>query len=69
MQWWNWDRGRQSGAIRAGQRTAIGLRVPPRCEARSFIPLYGVLPAQVPAGVVLVVDLRRAERVQAAELV
>ena len=32
--------------IFAGQRTAIGLRVPPKCEASSFVPLYGVLPAQ-----------------------
>jgi hypothetical protein len=32
--------------ILAGQRTAIGLRVPPKCEAGSLVPLYGVLPAQ-----------------------
>jgi hypothetical protein len=31
--------------IFAGQRTASGLRVPPRSEASSFIPEYGVLPA------------------------
>ena len=29
-----------------GQRIASGLRVPPRCDASSFTPLYGVLPAQ-----------------------
>ena len=38
-------RGVASGAIFAGQRTAIGLRVPPRSEASSFIPGTGVLPA------------------------
>ncbi len=46
MQCTNCDRGVESGVIRAGQRTANGLRVPPRWEASSFIPLYGVLPAQ-----------------------
>ncbi len=39
-------RGVASGLIFAGQRTAIGLRVPPKCDASSLVPLYGVLPAQ-----------------------
>ena len=39
LQWWNWVRGAVSGAILAGQRTTIGLRVPPRCDASSFMPL------------------------------
>ncbi len=45
LQWWNWARGVASGLILAGQRTAIGFRVPPKCEASSLVPLYGVLPA------------------------
>ena len=45
----NWVRGVASGVIFAGQRIAIGLRVPPRCEASSFSPLYGVLPAHAQA--------------------
>src|SRR6516165_8173525 len=45
LTWWNCGRGVVSGLILAGQRTDIGLRVPPKCEARSFVPLYGVLPA------------------------
>ena len=32
-------RGVASGLIFAGQRTAIGLRVPPKCEASSLVPL------------------------------
>ena len=39
LQWWNWLRGLVSGVIFAGQRTAIGFRVPPKCEATSFNPL------------------------------
>src|SRR4051794_33359403 len=45
LQWWNWVRGVASGVILAGQRTTMGLRVPPKCEASSLVPLYGVLPA------------------------
>src|SRR6516164_5935196 len=45
LTWWNCGRGVASGLILASQRTDIGLRVPPKCEARSFVPLYGVLPA------------------------
>ena len=39
LQWWNWLRGLASGLILAGQRTAIGFRVPPKWEATSFTPL------------------------------
>src|ERR1700720_254974 len=46
LQWWNCALGAVSGLILAGHRTAIGLRVPPKCEANSLVPLYGVLPAQ-----------------------
>src|SRR5947209_1560070 len=45
LTWWNWLRGVGSGLIIAGQRTAIGLRVPPKCDAISLVPLYGALPA------------------------
>src|SRR5579863_5198548 len=49
LQWWNCGRGAASGLILDGQRIAMGLRVPPKCEASNFVPLYGVLPAQAQA--------------------
>jgi hypothetical protein len=44
--WWNCDLGVLFGLIRAGQETAIGLRVPPKCEAINFVYWKGVSPAQ-----------------------
>src|ERR1017187_4414901 len=49
LQWWNCARGTGSAVIAAGQRTTIGLRVPPRWEASSFMPWYGELPAHAHA--------------------
>ena len=69
LQWWNCGRGVASGWILAGQRTAIGLRVPPRCEASSFSALVRRAAGPGPAGVVLVVGLRRPEHIEAAEFV
>src|SRR6202044_1451544 len=51
LTWRNCERGVGSALIFAGQRTAIGLRVPPKCAATSLVDLYGLLPAQAhPAG-------------------
>jgi hypothetical protein len=44
--WWNCERGVLSAVIRAGQEIAIGLRVPPKCEATCFVCRNGVSPAQ-----------------------
>jgi hypothetical protein len=35
--WVNWGRGVSSGAMRAGQDTTIGVRVPPQSAAISLV--------------------------------
>ena len=49
MTWVNWLRSPPSSAIRAGQLTTIGLRVPPRCEATCLPHWNGLLPAHAQA--------------------
>jgi hypothetical protein len=45
----NCERSPPSSLMRAGQRTTIGSRVPPRCEATCFPHANGVFPAQAHA--------------------
>ena len=46
LTWWNCARGMSSGLMPFGHEMTIGLRVPPKCDAISFVYWNGVLPAQ-----------------------
>ena len=47
--WPNCERNPPASVMRAGQRTTIGFRVPPRCEPTCLPHLNGVFPAQAHA--------------------
>ncbi len=46
MTWWNWERTSPVVAIRSGQETISGLRVPPKWEAICLVHWKGVFIAQ-----------------------